>query len=265
MRRKERTKFRGAAEAGRAVPLPPRRLSNNEDNKVIEQLTTAPVGNLKVDRFAEDLRTSKKKSPKKAIVELRLALIRVYVGAATFRANAKVPIATLKFADAAVSSLWTAISHLEKIKPRHARGLAGAFVLPTEDLKGLDEWNDFSTRCWNAKLELTELAMDLEKTLRAENKKPSAKGERKKRLRVLVEALADWWVKATDKTIAPYVQSKPLGDHRAFVAGRSGRFIEFSLSVLSQLDTFKESEVISTIINVYDIWRRMSATSARKS
>ena len=81
-------------------------------------------------------------------------------------------------------------------------------------------------------------------------------------MRVLVEALADWWVRTTKKAIAPYVQSKPLGNHRAFVAGRRGRFIEFVLSILSDLDRFKESEVISAVTNVYERRRREHSRGA---
>jgi hypothetical protein len=167
VRRKEAAKSGNVRRPSRAtfVPLPPRRLPSVQDNKVIEQLTTAPSGTL-------------------------------------------------------------------------------------------DEWSGFAARSSGARLEITEIAMALEKSLQTEKQKPSAKGERKKRLRILVEALADWWANATGKTIAPYVQSKPLGNHRAFVAGRRGRFVEFSLSVLSRLDGFKESEVISAIINVYERQRR---------
>jgi hypothetical protein len=102
--------------------------------------------------------------------------------------------------------------------------------------------------------------MRLDRDIRDEKVKPSSSGERKKRLRILTEALAEWWIRATGKRIAPYVQTKPLGNHRVFVAGRGGPFVEFAVSVLCDLDQFKRSEVISAGANVYEQRRRERLT-----
>lgn len=193
-----------------SIPMPPRRLPNAQDNKVVEQLATAPSGGLKLDHFAGDLRPGKSKSQEAAVVELRLGVIQVYVAAAKFRASAMVPKDKIRSAEAALASMRKALDHLERIKPHHARGLAGILGIPSDDPKGLDEWSGFATRCWDAKLEIAKIAIALEKDIRAEKEKPSAKGERKKRLRILLEGLAEWWVRATGKTIAPYVQAKRL-------------------------------------------------------
>ncbi len=238
-----------------SVPMPPRRMANEHDNSVVEQLARAPLGTLKVDHFAQLLR-GKPRSDNAAAADLRIALIKLYVDAAQFRAETKVPKEKIKSAEAAMDSLWKAAEHLERVKPRHTRGLQGIFGIPGDDPKGLDELSAFSTRCWATRLEIAKLAMALGNEINAEKAKPSAKGERKKRLRILIEALAEWWIRATGKPIAPYVQTKPLGNHRAFVVRRSGRFVEFAVSIISELDEFEPSEVISAIINVYEQRRR---------
>jgi hypothetical protein len=256
MTRTKLAQARGKGPKHRAMfqPGPVARLAKEQDNSVIEQLVTAPLGTLKVDHFAKLLRGQVDSRE----ARLRIALIKIYRAAAHFRAETKVPKKKIKSAKAALNALWKAAKHLEQVKPRHMRGLKGVLGIPGDDPKGLDELSSFSSRCSAARLEVAKIAMNLGKETKAEKTKPGAKGERKKRLRILTEGLAEWWIGATGKPIAPYVQTKPLGNHRAFVVRRSGRFIEFAVSILAELDKFKPSEIISAVTNVYDERRRRS-------
>jgi hypothetical protein len=103
---------------------------------------------------------------------------------------------------------------------------------------------------------VTKASIDLGKITKIEKEKSGIKGERKKRLRILVEELAGWWLRTKRKTIAPYVQAKRLDRHRAFVLGRRGRFLDLAIGTFSRLDEFKGSEVTSAVTNVYEDWRR---------
>jgi hypothetical protein len=96
--------------------MPPRRLPNAQDNKVVEQLARAPSGGLKLDHFASDLRPGKWKSQEAAVVELRLGVIQVHVAAAKFRASAKVPKDKIRSAEAALASMRKALDCSEAAK-----------------------------------------------------------------------------------------------------------------------------------------------------
>src|SRR3974390_1990587 len=120
----------------RPVPLPPVRLPNEYDDAVIEQLRSAPLGTLKLDRFAEFLKG--KPASDGAIAVLRSAPLKVYEQAAWFRAEARTSNEKIKSAEAGLDSLWKAASHLEQVQPKHRRGLAAAFAPPSDDPKGRD-------------------------------------------------------------------------------------------------------------------------------
>jgi hypothetical protein len=134
------------------------------------------------------------------------------------------------------------------------RGIAGLLGSPVDDIKGLDELNQFASKCWKIQLDLVPIAQALDKLITAEIAKPKlgGSGERRKRLRILVEELAKWWNSATKKSIAPYVQAKRLDHRSAVVLGRRGDFVELALALFCEIDEFKSSEVISAITNVHE-------------
>lgn len=232
--------------------MPLRRFSNEHDNQVIHRLATAPLGSLEVDRLAGDAQR-----PSEAeMIELRLALMKVYVNAAERRLITKVPKDKIKAVERTIVLLFRAATLLEKVKPEGHKGLRGVLGLLIDDPNGADEPSEFSSKCWHVKLAVAKAAIELGKVTKIEKEKSGTKGERKKRLRILVEELAIWWLRTKRKTIAPYVQAKRLDKHRAFVLGRRGRFLDLAISTFSKLDQFKGSEVTSAVSNVYEDWRR---------
>jgi hypothetical protein len=88
------------------------------------------------------------------------------------------------------------------------------------------------------------------KAAKARGSRKDRTGERPKRLRTLVEALADWWL-SYGGTIAPTVDAKRLYKNTAFVCGRRGRFLEFAIALFDDIDDFRRSEIESAVINVY--------------
>jgi hypothetical protein len=227
-------------------------LPNMQDNFVIEKLSTASLGSLDVDQFGHLLSKKGKQSDEDRLIELRLGLIRVYLDSAHARLVAKASRDQIKSAKSAMKSLFEAASRLDQAKPVRQRGLQGIFGSPLDDPKGFDELNEFGSKCWDAKLQITSIAMTLGRAISSETVKVSSRGERKKRLRTLVESLADWWKSAIKKSLAPYVKAKRLGRRRTFVLGRGGAFIELATAMFSKVDEFKESEVISAVTNVYE-------------
>lgn len=241
----------------RPVPLPPACLANDYDNSAIEQLRAAPSGTLELDRYAQFL-IDRPPSDKVAIAALRGGVIEVYGDAARARVQARAGKETFRSAEAGLISLWKAVRHLEDAQPQHSRGLRGVFALPADDPKGLDEVTAFSAACSQARSQIIRIVMDLDIAVRTEKAKPSTRGERKKRLRILTEGLAAWWIRVTGKRIAPYVQTKPWEKGRTFIARRSGTFVEFAVSVLTGIDRFTRAEVISAVTNVYEQRRRQA-------
>jgi hypothetical protein len=226
---------------------------------VFSELLSAPLGGLELDRFAEFL-SLKGQSGEAAISELRGAVAYVYVHRALDRAERKASHAELESAEAALGLLWRAVEHLELLIPEHASGFKGAFAIPADDPKGLDEKTDFSPICLSARSEITAVAMRLYDMLRAERAKPIQKGKRKERLRILVEGLSELWFAATDKTISPSVKSKPRDFAPSVVIGRSGLFLDFAKSILFELDSFNPAEVESAVTNVAKKRSRRSAS-----
>jgi hypothetical protein len=93
---------------------------------------------------------------------------------------------------------------------------------------------------------------------REENKQTNA-GERPKRLRTLLEALADWW-QSTGGTLAPTVDANRRDDGPAIVHGRHGPFLTLAVALFCKVDVFKESEVVSAVTNVHE--KRLAPTSS---
>jgi hypothetical protein len=130
---------------------------------------------------------------------------------------------------------------------------------------GLDEFNEFGSRCWDAKLKVVPIAQVLSQLIEAEvtKPKPAKSGERKKRLRTLVEGLAVWWRSVTGKSLSPYVHAKRLDHRPALVVGRRGPFIDLAQALFCKIDEFSESEVISAVTNVHEI--QLPTKAKRKS
>ena len=238
--------------AGRDTIIPA--LPNMRDNLVVQRLSTARIGSLPADRFSH-LFCKQGSSPNDDhCIDLRLALIRVYFAAANVRLYAKATQGQFKSAQTALTSLRNAIDRLNETSPPRLRGLQAAFGSPLDDQKGVDELNDFGSRCSQVRMDIVPVMMVLFHAIENEKTKakPAKAGERKKRLRTLVEALANWWRALTGKSLAPYVHAKRLDDRPAFVVGRRGQFVELAQAVFSGTDEFKELEVISAVTNIHE-------------
>jgi hypothetical protein len=93
---------------------------------------------------------------------------------------------------------------------------------------------------------------------RRKNKQTNA-GERPKRLRTLVEALADWW-QSIGGLLAPTVDANRRDDGPAIVHDRHGHFLTLAVALFCKVDVFKESEVTSAVTNVHE--KRLAPTSS---
>jgi len=238
--------------AGRRTIVPS--LPNAQDNVVVAKLSTAKIGDLPVDQFCRLLRNDDKSDDEKHIINLRLALIRIYFKAADARRHAKATRDQIKSARMALASLTDAISKLDSVRPAGQRGLQAVFGSPLDDTKGLDEFNEFGSRCWQVQMKVAPIAQALSRLIGAEvtKPKPAKSGDRKRRLRTLVEGLAVWWSSVTGKSLSPYVHAKRLDHRPALVIGRSGPFIDLARAVFCMIDEFAESEVISAVTNVHE-------------
>jgi hypothetical protein len=170
------------------------------------------------------------------------------------RLNARASQGQLKSAQAGLTSLTNAINQLDQVRPPRQRGLHAVFGSPVDDPKGLDELNDFGSKCLQVGMDIVPVMMVLSRAIENEKTKykPGTAGERKKRLRTLVEALANWWSSLTGKSLAPYVHAKRLDHRPAFVVDRRGPFVELAQAIFSGIDEFKKSEVISAVTNVHE-------------
>jgi hypothetical protein len=238
--------------AGRGTILPT--LPNFQDNLVIQKLSTASIGRLPLDHFGYLLCKDKKPLGEDHILDLRVALIQVYFAAANARLYARATQGQLEAAQAALTSLTNATDQLDQIRPPRQRGLQAVFGSPVNDPKGLDELNEFGSRCLQVRMDIVPVMMALSRAIENEKTKsrPGKAGERKKRLRTLVEALANWWRSLTEKSLAPYVHAKRLDHRPAFVVDRRGPFVELAQAIFSGIDEFKKSEVISAVTNVHE-------------
>ena len=225
-----------------------------QDNLVIQKLATASIGSLPLDHFGYLLCKEKEPLGEDHILDLRLALIRVYFAAAYVRLYARATQGQLDTAQAALTSLTNATDQLDQVSPPRQRGLQAVFGSPVDDPKGFDELNDFGSRCLQVRMDIVPVMMALSRAIEKEKTKsrPGKAGERKKRLRTLAEALANWWRPLTGKSLAPYVHAKRLDHRPAFVVDRRGPFIELAQAVFSGTDEFKKSEVISAVTNVHE-------------
>ena len=226
--------------------------ANSQDSLVLETLATARLSTLPVDKFAYLLCNGDPSDDGQQIPRLRYALIRVYLGAGQARWHARGTAAQTEFAHRALASFSKALENLDKMAPRRQRGLQSAFGSPLDDQKGIDESNEFHSACCQIRQDVIPIMLRLWQAIENETAKPKTAGERKKRLRVLVEKLADWWISVSGRLPAPYVYAKRLDGHPAMVINRQGDFIALALALFCEIDQFKESEVISTVTNVHE-------------
>ena len=247
----------GRRNAAKTIPGPSLRLPllpNEHDNAVIRRLSTASLGSLPVDQFSRLLRKDGRGDDRQTIATLRHALIQVYVSAANTRHRTRAAQGQIDLAKRALASVKAALRALGEVRPKRQRGVSGLFGSPLDDIKGTEELNEFGSSCWQLQFDLVPIAQALDHLITAEIKKPrsSKRGERKKRLRILVEELAKWWSSATKRSIAPYVRAKRLDPWPAIVVGRSGVFVELAQALFYEVDEFTPSEVISAITNVHE-------------
>lgn len=234
---------------------------NTNDNLAIRQLYRLPVGDLLVDRFAPD-------APK-PVPALRLALIKVYIKAAKARYLSKATKGQLKSASTALSQLTRAVTALDQVNPVGQRGLELAVTGSTvDDITGELELNEFASGCRKIRMAVAPHALALRETIRTEKARQTKSGERQKRLRTLVEALADWWRSVGGSLVLTVDASRrrergedKRSDNSAIVHGRRGDFLQLAVELFCHVDTFAHTEVEASVTNVYEA--RLKAARSR--
>jgi len=229
---------------GTGVRIPPV-LQNANDNLVMQQLVEQPLGELRVDLFAPDSLQS--------LPEFRYALVKVYVIAAQARYLSKPTTKQLNAARTALSQFTRGVEKLDQINPVGQRGLELAVAgSPLDDVLGQSEVNRFTSVCRNVRMEVAPHALALKNAITAEMARPTKSGERQKRLRTLVEVLANWWQSVVG-SLAPTVDANRRDDAAAVVHGRRGAFLELAVELLCHVDVFKRTEVEAAVTNVYEV------------
>jgi hypothetical protein len=225
---------------------------NVNDSLVIQKLNTTAAGGLALDALVPN--------PQQSVPELRLALVNVYWKAAKERQVSKATKSQLKNAKSAISQWAHVLKSLERIIT-DGRGSLRMLLEghPLDDNKGERELNEFASVCWQIRMDATPLFMALQSAINTEKSKQTNAGERRKRLRTLVEALADWW-QSLGGSLAPTVDANRRDDGPAVVHGRHSAFLTFALALFCEVDVFKESEVEAAVTNVHE--RRLAPTSS---
>jgi len=228
---------------GKGGRLPP--ISQNaNDNLVIQRLYQHPLGELRLDLLIPDAPQS--------LAEFRLALINVYVMAAQARYLSKPTSKQLQAARTALTQFTSGVEKLDQVSPVRQRGLRLALAgSPVDDVLGASEVNNFASICRNIRTEVAPHALALKAAISAETAKETKSGERQKRLRTVVEALANWW-QSTGGSLAPTVDASRRDDAPAVVHGRYGEFLDLAVELLCHVDVFKHTEVESAVTNVHE-------------
>jgi hypothetical protein len=230
------------------VPRPPVSLGNDLDDTAFAKLCSEPIGRLAVDKFAAQMSVAPE--------TLRVALCRVYLNAADLRRLRKATKQQLKAGAAALGLLERALAALDRASV-NGRGLNLVLLgsLEQRDIRGDHELNHFGSVCYSMKIDLGRISERLRKAIRSEQAKPAQRGENQKRLRSLVEELADWF-KSRGLSLVLVVDAnrrRPPGTRQgppAVVHGRRGLFLELALALFSEVDLFKKSEVEAAVTNV---------------
>ena len=100
-------------------------------------------------------------------------------------------------------------------------------------------------------MEVAPHALALREAIETEKTKQAKSGERQKRLRTLVEALADWW-QSTGASLAPIVKANRRDGEPAVVHGRHGDFLQLSVELFCYVAVFAHTEVEAAVTNVYE-------------
>ncbi len=227
-------------------------LPNTHDNLVIQQLRTTPVGELAVDGFLRD-------TPQ-AVPALREALCKVYFKAAKARESSKATKGQLRHAKSALSRLTLTLENLAKVSPDGRDGLRMLLEgPPLDDKKGEREQNELASACWKIRMDVAKAGLALQSAIKTEEKKNPKAGERRKRLRTLVDALADWWQSAGG-FLASTVDANRRDGGPAVVHRRRGRFLTLAGALFCKVDVFKETEVVAAVTNVHE--KRLARTKS---
>jgi hypothetical protein len=223
-----------------APDLPRPYLPNWLDNIVVRQLSGS--GNLAVDRFA---------APNK-VAELRADLIAVYRKAAHARKTSTPTKAQLMKAKSALGQLTRACKTLAQVVPDGQAGLLRALQgSPLNDKTGEREFNEFASECDTIRMDVAMAFQTLRSTIEKNQQAQVGPGERPKRLRTLVDALADW-CQSRGWPLAPTVKANRRDGAPAVVHGRHGDFLDLALALFSDVDEFKKSEVEAAVTNVHE-------------
>ena len=242
-----------------SLPLPPDFvfLPNAHDQLAVAKLRSAPIGEFAIDRLIQD--------DPQLMPKLREALIQVYFNAGQTRELRKATKRQIDHARSADKHLTQVMKHLEATRTEGRDGLSLLLAGPLlDDEKGERERNQFGATTQAIRFEIGKIRQALESAINAEVKKSTQSGERSKRLRTLVEALASWWSLGGERSIAPYVKANRRDHGPAVVHGRSGKFLDLALALFCGVDGFKNSEVEAAVTNVYEAQlaaNRWTATS----
>jgi hypothetical protein len=138
-------------------PMPPdfAFLPNAHDQLAIDKLRSAPFGELAIDRLVgNDLQME--------------AMVEVYRNAAQVRQMRKATKDQIKKARSALSSLTSAIKHLERVSTDGRDGLRMLLEgSPLDDERGEREINGFAARCWKIRLDVAPSALELQSIVEA--------------------------------------------------------------------------------------------------
>jgi hypothetical protein len=228
-------------------------LPNTHDYLVIQQLRTTPVGELAVDRLVRDARQ---------VPAFRDALASVYFKAAKARESSKATKGQLQQAKSALSRLTLTLENLAKV---NTDGRDGLRILlegsRLADENGDREPNELASACWKIKMDVAKAGLALQSAIETEDKKPTKTGERRKRLRTLVEALADSWQSTGGSLASTVVANRRDFGQPAVVHGRRGCFLTLAVTLFCNVDVFEESEVEAAVTNVHE--NRLALTKSR--
>jgi hypothetical protein len=220
-------------------------LPNTHDQLAISKLRSTPIGELAADRLV--------RSDARMVPVFRQALVDVYFRAAKTRELGKATRRQVSNAKSALTQLMRAVEHLERVTSDGRDGLRmlleGSHL---DDEKGERELNQLASTCWGIRMDVVRSELALQSAISAEAKKQTKSGERRKRLRTLVDALADWWLSAGGRSLAPYVEASRRDGDSAIVHGRSGKFLSLAIALFCSMDHFKRSEVEAAVTNVHE-------------
>ena len=180
-------------------------------------------------------------------------MVDVYQNAAKTRDQGKAKKGQLTNAKSALARLTEATRSLAKVSTDGRDALRMLLEgPPLDDAKGDRELNQFAAACWAIGMDVIRSGLSLQSVITDELKKRTNRGERRKRLRTLVDSLASWWLSEGGKSLAPNVKANRRDDDRAIVHGRYGKFLSLAIALFCGVDEFKRSEVEAAVTNVHE-------------